>query len=543
MGAKKEAQSLVAQTGEKLTRVALITGGPDIQPTQAMPNDPFESMYAKNQVIEPLLPLGALVQLPLISSTLASCVDAYEVNIEGHGYHFECLITDKKELDRLKDKPSKEGELSIDDELELVEETFDYFNPKESLTSVRRKLRKDREYTASCYLECVRNRAGMFAGGWPLPSHEMRLLPLDDKPTVITTRRLKKDWTWKEVREEVYFRRFVQIRGSRKVYFKEFGDPRNVSARTGEYLPNSSRADLATEVIHQCNYSPATPYGLPRFAGAMLAVLGSNEAEKVNYRLFLSNMIPAMWLFAMGAPLDVEKIREQIRAMRGKPDTMFKILMVEAIAQGTGDGAIEKPGIPRLDVKPMTQFQTKDMLHQQYLKSNEEAIAAAFRLPAIFRGRSTDYTRATADTARRVSEEQVFSPERNETDFMINRLILPNMGIRYWKFVSNKPELQDFEEQARILNYLGQHGGVNPNMLVKFYNRAFNDSIPEIAEPWGNQPLPITLEELRAQGFMGGAGGFTLTEKTKDSAAKGMTKLFLDTLLHIRENSQKEHAA
>lgn len=523
---------------EALAQVALVTSGPDISPSAALRPDPFEKMYDKGHVIEPILKLEALIELPLVCAPLNASIEAYEVNIDGTGHRFECLVTDKDELERIRKAKSAPGEISIDDELILIEEVFDYFNPKESFSSIRRKGRKDMELTGSRYIECVRNRAGVFAGGWHLPSHEMRLLPLDDKPTQVTTKRLRKDWTWKEVIEEVYFRRFVQIRGNRKVYFKEFGDPRNVSRSTGEILPANSRSELATEVIHQCIYSPATPYGMPRFVGAMLAILGSNEADKVNYKFFLSNMIPAMFLLASGATVDVGRIRDELKAMKGR-DSMYKLMVIQAIAQGSGEAAVDKSGVPRLDVKPMSQYQPKDMLHQQYLKENRDAIGAAFRLPPIFIGKSQDYNRATADTARRVTEEQVFAPERDDFDFMINQLILPDMGIRYWKFVSNKPKLQDYEEQARILNYLGSHGGITPNILVKFYNAAFNDTVPEIADPWGGKPIQLTLEEMRAQNMLGGGGlgGLALTEKAKDGMAKGMTKLFLDTLLHIRERS------
>ena len=41
-------------------------------------------------------------------------------------------------------------------------------------------------------------------------------------------------------------------------------------------------------------------------------------------------------------------------------------------------------------------------------KNNRDKIRSAFRLHPIYTGESQDYTRATADTARQVTEEQVF---------------------------------------------------------------------------------------------------------------------------------------
>jgi hypothetical protein len=34
---------------------------------------------------------------------------------------------------------------------------------------------------------------------------------------------------------------------------------------------------------------------------------------------------------------------------------------------------------------------------------------------------------------------QVFQPEREEFDFVVNRKLLNDMGIRFWRFRSNSP--------------------------------------------------------------------------------------------------------
>ena len=42
---------------------------------------------------------------------------------------------------------------------------------------------------------------------------------------------------------------------------------------------------------------------------------------------------------------------------------------------------------------------------------------SSFRLPPIFVGITSDYTRATASESREVAEEQVFEPERVNPSF------------------------------------------------------------------------------------------------------------------------------
>ena len=63
-------------------------------------------------------------------------------------------------------------------------------------------------------------------------------------------------------------------------------------------------------------------------------------------------------------------------------------------------------------------------------------IRSTFKLPPIYTGDTTDYTRATALESARVAEEQVFEPERREFDQIFNRTVLADMQINYWKFTS-----------------------------------------------------------------------------------------------------------
>ena len=41
------------------------------------------------------------------------------------------------------------------------------------------------------------------------------------------------------------------------------------------------------------------------------------------------------------------------------------------------------------------------------------------------------------------AEMQVFEPERQEFDFIINRKILSMLGVRFWRYVSLAPVLRD----------------------------------------------------------------------------------------------------
>ncbi|MDI5983006.1 hypothetical protein QDK53_42975, partial [Amycolatopsis magusensis] len=64
-------------------------------------------------------------------------------------------------------------------------------------------------------------------------------------------------------------------------------------------------------------------------------------------------------------------------------------------------------------------------------------IRSAFRLPPIYTGESQDYNKATADTARKTTEEQVFQPERHLITGKLNTLFLPDLEIWHVRFLLN----------------------------------------------------------------------------------------------------------
>ncbi len=273
------------------------------------------------------------------------------------------------------------------------------------------------------------------------------------------TRRLRDDDSneLQEYPSRKRFRRYVQIRDGRRVYFKEFGDPRLINARTCQVDDN---ADIpATEIIHFKLYCPYSPYGVPRWIGNWLAVEGSRQAKEVNYEYFENNTVPPMALLVNGTTLNndvVSRIEDFINdEMKGRK-SFNKMLIIEATPEN--DGPVVKAGIPIVKFQNLSDAQQKDSLFDNYDKTNREKIRSSFRLPPIFVGLTNDYTRATARESREVAEEQVFGPERADHDFVINRLLFPAMGVRYWRYKSLPPQVNDFEVMSGTLDTFSRCG-------------------------------------------------------------------------------------
>ena len=146
---------------------------------------------------------------------------------------------------------------------------------------------------------------------WPrlvyVPSFTVRLLPLDRSPTEVEDRIRVSPVSLDTVTVRHRLRRYVQIQGTDRVFFKSFGDPRMVSRRTGqvfdraESLTDADASDgAATELLHFAIHSPRSPYGVPRWVGTLLSVLGSRQMEEVNFLYFENKSVPPLALLGFG---------------------------------------------------------------------------------------------------------------------------------------------------------------------------------------------------------------------------------------------------
>ena len=342
-----------------------------------------------------------------------------------------------------------------------------------------------------------------------VPSHTVRLMPLDADPVEVEDRIQVSPVAFEAVPARRRLRRYVQVQGTDRVYFKAFGDPRAISKRTGAVFPSVEalrRADQrdgpATEILHFAIHSPRTPYGVPRWVGALLAVLGSRQMEEVNYLYFENKSVPPLALLISGGRLSessVPRIERFIEEnLKGKTN-FHKILILEAEG-GQGENRA------RIELRPLTDAQQQDALFQVYDERNIDKVGGAFRLPRLLRGESKDFNRATAESALRFAEDQVFQPERDEFDYLINRKLLADMGIRFWRFRSQTPVTRDPERMTAMVEKLVRGGVLTPEEGRFLAGDIFNREFRKIGDDWTKRPITLTLagiqtgvQDLRAQ--------------------------------------------
>jgi len=490
--------------------------------TSVQTNDLFGSVGA----ITPPLDPEFLCWLFEHSSAWRQNVDAYATNIDGFGHRLDPIIdldaedSDERIADLLYQQrltaggtdqvldPTPEEISACREQLKremrrerLRLETFlQYACLDHSFVTLRRRMRQDLEVTGNAFWEVIRNQAGEVAEFLSVPAYTIRMRPLDEEPIEVTVRIKTTDIDYGEVTTRRSMRRFVQVFGSRVSFFKEFGDTRPISRTTGQVRPLDLQGrpmfepgdGPANELVHFKIHSPRSSYGVTRYAGNILTMLGLRESEEVNRDYFENKAVPPLLLMIAGAEATEEmqrQIEEAIEnAIKGKKN-FHRILIVGAAPANNGSQTARVS----MHAQPLTDAQLKDAIFGQYDIRCMDKNGFTARLPRMLRGDVQDVNRASADASLVFAEAQVFAPERGEFDDWMNRKLFADMGIRFWRFVSNGPMPRDSAAMADLITKAVQAGIVTINEARAAGADVFNHPLPELTEDWADMPLPLVL--------------------------------------------------
>jgi PBSX family phage portal protein len=512
---------------------ALVLGA--TTPDQASrPGGEVSAVFASLGALEPPYDPEALCLLFEHSNSLRQNVDAYATNIDGFGHRLdpaidfeaddadrrvgECIFLERlaardhgelppeaelePTLDEIKERRRELVQLARTERARLAS-FFEFCSFDHSFVELRRRTRQDLEVTGNAYWEVLRNASGEVARLVYVPSYTMRLLPLDAAPVPVEESVRISPVTLERVTTRQRMRRFLQVQCTQRTFFKAFGDPRFVSRTTGEVFASLDQLRArdaadgpATEILHFAIPSPRSPYGIPRWVGGLLAVMGSRSMEEVNYLYFENKSVPPLALLVSGGKLSeasVPRIERFIEEnLKGK-NNFHKVLILEAEGATSANDAARA----RIELRPLTDAQQHDALFQQYDERNIDKVGSAFRLPRLLRGDSRDFNRAVADAQLRFAEDQVFQPERDEFDFIINRKLLADMGIRFWRFRSQTPVTRDPERMTNMVEKLVRVGVLTPEEGRALASDIFNREFAKLSADWTKRPITLTLAGIQ----------------------------------------------
>lgn len=501
---RKSRVVLIPIRKDVLERAAELEGtdqGPGSAQTQ------LEELRRAGRIIEPPFELSVLAAMGEYNADIGPVIEAMETNVVGFGWSIELAPSAVGTESEVSELPSQ-----VEEEWERFNLFFEYGNWGEgSFTAHRRNQRRDFELMGMAFQELIATPSGEILGYVHSPAQRMRLTVCDDNLTTYTEtvivgrgdrRRLG------TVTKRRRFRRFVQVDPTRSkvVFFKEFDDPRPISRVTGDVLTGeeaSNPALLANPMMYRRIYAPRTPYGVPRYIGNMLAILGGRCAEEVNYATFRNNQIPSMMILVSGGQLTddtIERLTTFSQENLQGDDNRSRFLVIEAepdpAVDNTTPGSIGAASTARIDVKPLKDALHDDAMFVEYEKSNRAKIRRCWRLPPILVGDSDDYSRMVAETSRRLTEEQVFEPERREEDSEWARLVR-RMGMSFHNFKSNSPNVTNDDDLIKVMATAERSGAMTPRIATRLLTDILGFPVPpaDVNEIPADIPFSLTMAE------------------------------------------------
>jgi hypothetical protein len=251
----------------------------------------------------------------------------------------------------------------------------------------------------------------------------------------------------------------------------------------------------AHELLWVAGHNPRTPCPPPRWVGALLRVLGSREADETNYYYLKNKTMSGGILFVFGGRVP-QGVKDRLEArllneMQGSRNT-GRIMVVEAQPSATPPG--ERSLMPSMSFQSLRDANHTDALFSKYDAEAADAIGATFRQSPLLRGRTpSDLNRATAEAALHFTEQQVYQPEREAWDWLINRYILPEIGVELLRFRSNSPPARSPQEVADLVKAVAPFGGLLPSEIRALTADVLNTPMEQVDAPWVNWPMPMTL--------------------------------------------------
>ena len=182
------------------------------------------------------------------------------------------------------------------------------------------------------------------------------------------------------------------------------------------------------------------------------------------------------------------KLKEYMESIEGESG-QHSFLVLEADTVET-TAAFTEQKQPEVEIKDLASILQKDELFQEYQENGRKKTQSAFLLPDLYVGYTTDFNRATAQTAMEVTEKQVFQPERNSLAWTVNQKLLSGYRFRYVEAQFDEPDITNPDDIQKMLNITERAGGLTPNTAKELtYEVLGKDGCEDYKGDWGDVPL------------------------------------------------------
>lgn len=446
-----------------------------------------ESSASASEWISHPVDMRGLKELVSDSTILPQCIKAYKNNIAGFGLSVHYLSDYDKETEEMKAEWTR------------LEEIIALLNMDMMAKEVFENVIRDRETYGIAYCEVVRDFNG----------DVVQLEFIIDTPSMDMTYPLEPYvdveyyYKGKAIARKKKFRKFRQNIAGKTVYFKEFGDPRIMNKTNGLYLEDGGEPieydNQANEIIEFRIGS--MPYGEVRWIGQVLTVDGNRRAEVLNNNYFREGRHTPLMIVVKGGTLSNEsfdKLKSYMNEIKGeKGQHAFVVLETES---NENSAAFESEKQADIEIKDLASILQKDELFQEYQENGRKKTQSSFLLPDLYTGYTTDFNRATAQTAMEVTEKQVFQPERTSLAWTVNNRLLNGYRFQYVGIKFDDPDITNPDDIQKILNITERAGGLTPNLAKEVtYNTLGKDGCEDYEGDWGDTPLQYMKASMEAR--------------------------------------------
>lgn len=422
------------------------------------------------------------------STILPQCIRAYKNNISGFGISIHYKEDYNEETEEMKA------------EWNLAQRTIALLNMDCMIKEIFENIVRDRETYGISYCEVIRDMKG----------NVVQLEFIIDTPTIDMTYPLEPYiesvffYNGEAIRRKKKFRKFRQNVAGKTVYFKEFGDPRIMDKRNGQY---ANETDEQIDIDNQANEIidfkvGSMPYGEVRWIGQVLTVDGNRRAEVLNNAYFRKGRHTPLMILIKGGTLSddaFEKLQNYMNEIEGESGQhSYLVLEVENNEVSAQFNGTEQPEV---EIKDLASILQKAELFQEYQENGRKKVQSAFLLPDLYTGYTTDFNRSTAQTAMEVTEKQVFQPERASLSWIVNNKLLNGYRFRYVEIQFDAPDITNPDDMQKMLNITERAGGLTPNTAKELtYTVLGKDGCEDYEGDWGD--IPLAYAKTTSQGQM-----------------------------------------
>lgn len=463
-----------------------------------------DDAYNAGDWITPPADFLGLRHLVKHSAILPQCIRAYKNNIAGFGIGV-----------RYKENTPETKEMAA--EFDRAKEIVELLNVEQDTKEVFEDIIEAREIYGIAYLEVIRNLVG----------EVVEIVFIRETPSMRKTKPLDPYIPsiyyhhGQQLERKKRYCKYKQEIGGKVVYFKEFGDPRIMDRRDGKYLTDGETLDLEYQANEIMEFSIGTePYGEVRWIGQVLGVDGSRKAEILNNNYFENGRHTPLMIMIEGGTLTNEsftKLQQYMNDIKGAAGQhAFIILETESTDGRTDFDQTEKPEI---EIKDLASILQKDELFGDYIDRNRKSVQSAFQLPDFYVGYTTDFNRATAQTAQEVTEEQVFQPERKSLAWAINNRLLNGYQFKYVEAYFLEPNISNPDDLYKLLSVCNSAGGLTPNKAKQIVYEAYGEVAEEYPDDWGN--VPLAYSKTQSSGTTLDLGALTMSLQKQIEKAAG----------------------